>query len=126
MSDATMDEFLKRREALNETLTQRSDLLMKRFLRLDTVAYEEGVLEERVKEMLGLVASLVLRCDACVAYHLNRCYEKGLSFEAVREVLGVGLVVGGSITIPHLRRAMALWESMEKRDGGSENETSEP
>lgn len=115
MGYGTIDEFLKRREALNETLTQRSDLLMKRFLRLDTAAYESGALEDRVKELLGLVASLVLRCDDCVAYHLGRCYEKDVSFEEVREVLGVGMVVGGSITIPHVRRAVALWESMEER-----------
>ncbi|NLG68912.1 MAG: carboxymuconolactone decarboxylase family protein, partial [Firmicutes bacterium] len=87
------------------------------FFNLDTQTYQAGALPVRVEEMLGLVASLVLRCDDCITYHLIRCKEEGVTREELLEVLSVGLVVGGSIVIPHLRRAVATWEELEAERG---------
>jgi AhpD family alkylhydroperoxidase len=97
---------------LNDLVMRYADLPMKRFWGLDLQVYREGALPARVKEMLGLVASLVLWCDDCILYHLIRCHEEGLSDEELDEALSTGLVVGGSITIPHLRRAFQAWEAM--------------
>ena len=85
----------------------------KRFYSLDSQAYREGALSAKVKEMLGLVASFVLRCDDCIKYHIIRCHEEGLSDAELEETLFIGLLVGGSITIPHLRRAFRAWEEMK-------------
>jgi AhpD family alkylhydroperoxidase len=92
-----------------------------RFFALDTRAYEDGALPVNTKELLGLVASLVLRCDDCVTYHLVRCREEGVTRDELLEALNVGLVVGGSITIPHLRRAIATLDELaeiEQQDSG--------
>jgi AhpD family alkylhydroperoxidase len=86
---------------------------MKRFWTLDSQAYQDGALSAKVKELLGLTASLVLRCDDCVLYHTIQCHEAGVTTEEFEEALNVGLVVGGSITIPHLRRAFAAWEELQ-------------
>ncbi len=107
----TMNEFLARRGEQSEVMIRNADRVMKRILSVDTLAYEEGALSAQVKEMMGLVASLVLRCDDCIAWHIHRCRETGLTREQVVEALGIGTVVGGTITIPHVRRALALWES---------------
>jgi len=93
---------------MNERILARGTLTTRRFFNLDTRCYEDGALDARTKEMLGLVASLVLRCDDCVAYHLIRCVEEGVTESELMEVLDVGLIVGGSIVIPHLRRAHEL------------------
>lgn len=92
-------------------------LLTKRFFRLDGQAYEAGALSVRTKELLGLVASLVLRCDDCVAYHVDRCVAEGFSDEEIWEAFDVGLVVGGSIVIPHLRRAVEFLDQCREARG---------
>jgi AhpD family alkylhydroperoxidase len=111
-----VDEFRKEREALNDIVLKNADLVMKRFWNLDTQAYAPGALPRKTKELLGLVASLVLRCDDCVTYHLIQCKAEGLSTEELTEALGVGLIVGGSITIPHIRRAFKTWEELKGAD----------
>ena len=113
MGTRTVAEFRKEREELNELLLAAAPLEMKRFFTLDGQVYQEGALSTKAKEMLGLVASLVLRCDDCVTYHLIRCREEGVGKEELMEVLSIGLLVGGSITIPHLRRAMAAYAELE-------------
>ncbi len=101
----TLEQWHKFRRQMNEEILESGHLGLKRFFALDHQAYEKGALEPKVKEMLGLVASLVLRCDDCVTYHLERCREEGATREELLEILNIGLVAGGSITIPHLRRA---------------------
>lgn len=110
----TMNEFLARRGEQSEIMIRNADRVMKRILSVDSLAYEEGALSAGVKEMLGLAASLVLRCDDCIAWHVHRCRETGVTTDQIVEVLGIGTVVGGTITIPHVRRALALLESMEE------------
>jgi AhpD family alkylhydroperoxidase len=102
-----LEEFRRSRERLNERILAADNLEIRRFFALDARAYQDGALPTRTKELLGLVASLVLRCDDCVTYHLIRCAEEGWDDDEVLEALSVGLVVGGSIVIPHLRRAVA-------------------
>lgn len=108
----SLQEFREFRERMNDRILASGNLDIKRFFALDSRVYEEGALPVRTKELLGLVASLVLRCDDCVSYHLVRCAEEGLSDEEILETLSVGLVVGGSIVIPHLRRAVATLEEI--------------
>ena len=107
------EEFRKEREALNEIILGREDINIKRFFGIDTAVYREGALDAKTKELLGLVASLVLRCDDCVTYHTIRAKELAVNDKEFDEVMSIGLVVGGSITIPHLRRAYRLWEEMK-------------
>lgn len=111
-----MDEFMKEREKLNEKVMKYAGKEMKRFYNLDTNVYREGVLSSKTKELLGLVASTVLRCDDCIEYHMVRCKEEGLTDGELEEALSVALIVGGSITIPHLRRAFAKWEKMSEEE----------
>jgi len=106
-------EFDKEREELNEILLAKADLTLKRFMSLDTQAYKEGALQPKTKEMLGLVASLVLRCDDCIKYHIIQCHENGVSEDELMEALAIGVIVGGSITIPHVRRAVKFWGELE-------------
>ncbi len=108
----TVAEFSKEREQLNEIVMKHADLTIKRFYSLDSQAYREGALPSKTKEMLGLVASLVLRCDDCIKYHIIRCHEEAVTTDEIVEALGIGLVVGGSITIPHLRRALQAWDEL--------------
>lgn len=105
--------FWEEREALNDVVLENADRVTKRFFSLDHQAYQEGALPVKTKELLGLVASLVLRCDDCINYHLVRCREEGVSEDELQESLSIGLVVGGSITIPHLRRAAKSWREMD-------------
>ncbi len=107
---SSREEFRKEREELNEIVMQYAGKITKRFFNLDTNVYKEGALSARTKEMLGLVASLVLRCDDCITYHMNQCLEENISDEEMDEIMSVGLIVGGSITIPHIRRAMKFWD----------------
>ena len=109
----SLAEFREFRERMNAEILGENNLVINRFFALDGRAYEAGALDVRTKELLGLVASLVLRCDDCITYHVVRCKEEGLSRAEVFETLSVGLVVGGSITIPHLRRAVARWSELE-------------
>jgi AhpD family alkylhydroperoxidase len=104
------DDFAERRERGNAAILAHAGLPLKRFMSLDGQTYEDGALPRRTKELIGLVASLVLRCDDCVTYHLRTCRELGVTSEEITEALTVGAVVGGSITIPHLRRAFAFLE----------------
>ena len=101
-----MDEFDRYRAAMNEKLLGSGHLGIKRFFALDTQAYEDGALDKKTKELLGLVASTVLRCDDCITYHVKQCVAIGVSREEFLDAFNVGLVVAGSITIPHLRRAI--------------------
>ncbi len=108
-----LDEFRQFRERMNKRILEEDNLVIKRFFALDTQTYNEGALSTKTKEMLGLVASMVLRCDDCIAYHIIRCVGEGVTREELFEVFSVALVVGGSIVIPHLRRAVALLDELE-------------
>ncbi|MDX6384738.1 MAG: hypothetical protein QOK48_2311 [Blastocatellia bacterium] len=101
-----MDEFDLYRSEMNEKLLNSGHLGIKRFFALDNQAYEDGALDKRTKELMGLVASIVLRCDDCVTYHVKQCATNGVTREQFMDAFNVALVVGGSITIPHLRRAV--------------------
>jgi AhpD family alkylhydroperoxidase len=107
-----LEQFRTYREKMNERILERGGTVTKRFFNLDTRCYEDGALPARTKEMLGLSASLVLRCDDCIAYHLIRCVELGVTEAELGEVFDVGLIVGGSIVIPHLRRARELLDEL--------------
>jgi AhpD family alkylhydroperoxidase len=104
--------FREYRERMNDKILASATLTTKRFFNLDTRCYEDGALDARTKEIAGLSASLVLRCDDCIAYHVIRCVELGVTREEVLEVFDVGLIVGGSIVIPHLRRAHELLDEV--------------
>jgi AhpD family alkylhydroperoxidase len=114
MSERTIEKFKEERAKLNETVMKYSGLNIKRFYSLDSRVYREGALSTKTKELLGLVASLVLRCDDCIKYHIIRCHEEGVTSEELEEALAIGLVVGGSITIPHLRRAFQAWDELQE------------
>ncbi|MEW6468856.1 MAG: carboxymuconolactone decarboxylase family protein [Bacteroidota bacterium] len=105
-------EFNEYRQRMNDRILQQDNLVLKRLFNLDTNAYAEGALDTRTKEMLGLVASMVLRCDDCVKYHLEKCREQGVSTEQVFEVFAVANIIGGTIVIPHLRRAVEYWDEL--------------
>ena len=107
-----LELFRAFREKMNARILDQKDLLINRFFTLDTQAYKPGALDTRTKEIAGLSASLVLRCDDCIAYHIIRCKEEGATDAEIFEVLGIGLIVGGSIVIPHLRRAVALLDEL--------------
>jgi AhpD family alkylhydroperoxidase len=111
----SLEEFRKFRERMNAEILGENNLVINRFFALDTRTYEAGALDVKTKELLGLVASLVLRCDDCVTYHLVRCAEEKVSRAEIFESFSVGLVVGGSIVIPHLRRAVDRWNDLEAK-----------
>ncbi len=113
----TIADFNAFRTRMNDLILGAGNLTISRFFALDTRTYEAGALGAKTKEMLGLVSSLVLRCDDCVTYHVIRCHEERVTREEFLEVFSVGLVVGGSIVIPHLRRAMARLEEIEAAAG---------
>jgi AhpD family alkylhydroperoxidase len=112
---SSLKEFDAFRSRMNELILGAGNLTINRFFALDHRAYEPGALGTKSKEMLGLVSSLVLRCDDCVTYHVVRCHEEGVTREEFLEIFSVGLVVGGSIVIPHLRRAMERLEELATR-----------
>ena len=107
-------KFKEEREKLNGLILSRDNVNIKRFFGIDNAVYRDGALEARTKEMLGLVASLVLRCDDCITYHLVQAKQVNISDEEFDEIMVVGLVVGGSITIPHIRRAYDIWEDLKE------------
>ena len=109
----TIADFDAFRARMNDLILGAGHLTINRFFALDSRTYEPGALGTRTKEMLGLVSSLVLRCDDCVTYHVVRCREEGVTRAELFETLSVGLIVGGSITIPHMRRAVARWGELE-------------
>ena len=111
MSDR-LAEFRAFRERMNARILEAGNLEIKRFFALDTRCYEEGALPVKTKELLGLVASMVLRCDDCVTYHVIRCKEEGVTDAEFFETFNVGLIVGGSIVIPHLRRAVDMLDRL--------------
>lgn len=113
MSDR-VKRFKEEREKLNDIILERDDINIKRFFGLDNAVYRDGALDAKTKEMLGLVASTVMRCDDCISYHVIQLKGMGLADEEFDEIMSIALVVGGSITIPHLRRAYRLWKEMEK------------
>jgi len=109
MSDQ-VKEFRDFRSKMNERILSQDNLVIKRLFNLDTNTYQEGALSVKTKEMLGLVASMVLRCDDCIKYHLEKCYEQNITTEEIMEVFSVANIVGGTIVIPHTRRAMEYWD----------------
>ena len=114
-------EFTAFRQRMNERILAQDNQVVRRFFALDTQTYKEGALDVKTKEMLGLVASLVLRCDDCISYHVAQCKQSGVDRDEFFEVFSVGLVVGGSIVIPHLRRAVDFLDKLgDGSDAGAE------
>ena len=113
MAGAIIEKFQTEREELNKLVMEYAGLGTKRFYSLDSQAYRDGALPAKTKELLGLVASLVLRCDDCIKYHIIRCHEEGVTDQELEEALFVGLIVGGTITIPHQRRAIQAWDELK-------------
>ena len=108
-----VEEFNAYREKMNTKILAENNMVIKRIFNLDTNAFKEGALDTKTKELLGLVASTVLRCDDCVRYHLEKCHSEGLSREQIAEALSISTLVGGTIVIPHLRRAYEYLDILE-------------
>lgn len=111
-SKKMIQEFNDYRAKMNEVILSKQNKVINRLYNLDTNTYMEGALDVKTKEMLGLVASMVLRCDDCIKYHLGKCHEQGLTTEQVYEIFAVANIVGGTIVIPHTRRAAEFWEEL--------------
>ncbi|MDI1318491.1 carboxymuconolactone decarboxylase family protein [Flavobacterium sp.] len=109
-----VEEFNEYRAKMNEKLLADNNKIVKRIFNLDTNAYAEGTLDVKTKELLGLVASTVLRCDDCIKYHLETSHKEGITKEEMMEAMGIATLVGGTIVIPHLRRAYEFWEALEE------------
>ena len=107
-----VQEFNAYRSRMNERILSQDNLVLKRLFNLDTNTYAEGALSVKTKELLGLVASMVLRCDDCIRYHLGRCHEEGVTTEELFETFAIANIVGGTIVIPHLRRAVEYWDQL--------------
>lgn len=105
-------QFNDYRATMNEKIGNADNLIIKRIFNLDTNAYTPGILDIKTKELIGLTCSLVLRCDDCVKYHLGKCKEAGFKTEEINEAMGVATLIGGTIVIPHLRRAFEYWEAL--------------
>ncbi len=115
MKENIVEEFNAYRAKMNEKMLDDNNKIIKRIFNLDTNAYMEGVLPKKTKELLGLGNSLVLRCDDCVRYHLEECHKLGLTKEEVVDGMSISLLIGGTIVIPHLRRAFEYWEALEAK-----------
>lgn len=111
-----VDEFNSYRARMNDKILGENNKVLKRIFNLDTNAFAEGALDKKTKELLGLVASVVLRCDDCVKYHLESSHRSGVKREEVMETLSIGTLIGGTIVIPHLRRAFEYWEALEDKE----------
>lgn len=111
-----IDEFNDYRSRMNERIMAADNLVIKRFFNLDTNAYAEGSLDVRSKELIGLACSMVLRCDDCVKYHIGKCVELGISKEQITEGMSIALLIGGSIVVPHLRRAVEYLDEFDKQN----------
>jgi|TARA_R110001632_G_scaffold95102_11_gene201193 AhpD family alkylhydroperoxidase len=109
-----VEEFNDYRSKMNDKLLAENNKVVKRIFNLDTNAFAEGALDKKTKELLGLVASAVLRCDDCVKYHLESSHKMGVTKEEVMETLSIGTLIGGTIVIPHLRRAYEYWEALDE------------
>ena len=112
-------EFNDYRTKMNEVILSKENLVIKRLWNLDTNTYAEGALDVKTKELLGLVASMVLRCDDCIKYHLGKSHELGITTEQMYEVFAVANIVGGTIVIPHTRRAAEYWEELLNNEQGT-------
>lgn len=108
-------EFNEYRAKMNDVILGKDNLVIKRLFNLDTQTYSEGTLNVKTKEMLGLVASMVLRCDDCIKYHLEKCHQQGCTTEEIYEIFAVANIVGGTIVIPHTRRGAEFWEELIKQ-----------
>lgn len=113
---SAVEEFNSYRERMNEEILGANNLVIKRLFNLDTNTYTPGALDGATKELLGLVASMVLRCDDCIKYHLQKCHELGVTKEQLFESFAIANIVGGTIVIPHLRRAVEFWNELDKLD----------
>lgn len=111
-----VQEFNDYRSKMNDKILADNNKIIKRIFNLDTNAFQEGALDVKTKELLGLVASMVLRCDDCVKYHLEACYNEGIPKEQVIETLSIANLIGGTIVIPHLRRAYEYWDALESNN----------
>ncbi|SKB60536.1 alkylhydroperoxidase AhpD family core domain-containing protein [Salegentibacter holothuriorum] len=111
-----VDEFNAYRQQMNDKILGENNKVLKRIFNLDTNAFSEGAVDKKTKELLGLVASLVLRCDDCVKYHLESSFKEGLTRDQVMETLSIGTLIGGTIVIPHLRRAHEYWDALEAKN----------
>ena len=109
-----VNDFNEYRQKMNDKIMASDNLVMKRFFNLDTNTYQDGALPAKTKEMLGLVVSMVLRCDDCIKYHLQKCHQLGLTTDELYEIFSVANIAGGSIVIPHTRRALEFWEELNK------------
>jgi AhpD family alkylhydroperoxidase len=114
---ALVKEFNDYRAKMNEVILSKNNLVMKRLWNLDTNTYEAGALDVKTKELLGLVASMVLRCDDCIKYHLGKSAEVGVTTDELYETFAVANIVGGTIVIPHTRRAAEYWEELQNQNG---------
>ena len=112
---AIIEDFNAYRSKMNDKILGSDNKVMKRLYSLDTLTYQDGALSSKVKEMLGLATSMVLRCDDCVKYHLEKCFEQGVSTNEIFEVFSVANVVGGTIVIPHTRKALEYWEALNNQ-----------
>ena len=108
-----IDDFNSYRAKMNDKILASGNKVMKRIYSIDTLTYQDGALSTKTKEMLGLVSSMVLRCDDCVKYHLGKCHELGVTTDEVFEIFSVANLVGGTIVIPHTRRAVEYWEELK-------------
>jgi AhpD family alkylhydroperoxidase len=113
MSDL-VKEFNDYREKMNDRILSADNLVIKRIYNIDTNAYKKGALSEKTKELLGLVASMVLRCDDCVKYHIQKCHELNVSEKELFETIAIANLVGGTIVIPHTRRAVEFWDALNQ------------
>jgi AhpD family alkylhydroperoxidase len=111
-----IEEFNTYRSEMNEKIMASDNKVIKRFFNLDTNTYAEGALDIKTKEMIGLACSMVLRCDDCIKYHLGKAHDAGLNKEQIFEVFSIATIIGGSIVIPHLRRAVEYWELLEQEE----------
>ncbi|QOR76477.1 MAG: carboxymuconolactone decarboxylase family protein [Thermoflavifilum sp.] len=109
-----VEAFHTYRQQMNELILSKQNKVINRLFNLDTNTYQDGALPAKVKEMLGLVASMVLRCDDCIKYHLGKCKELGVTTEEMYEIFAVANIVGGTIVIPHTRRAAEYWEALQQ------------
>lgn len=114
MDHKLVQDFNEYREKMNDKILNADNLVLKRLFNLDTNTYTDGALDAATKEMLGLVASMVLRCDDCIKYHLGKCYELGVTTAQMFELFSVANIVGGTIVIPHTRRAVEYWEALQE------------
>ena len=110
-----VEQFNEYRTQMNERILEGDNLIIKRIFNLDTNAYQAGALDIKSKELIGLTCSLVLRCDDCVKYHLGKCKEVGFTTAEVHEAMGVATLVGGTIVVPHLRRAFEYWDELNSK-----------